>query len=464
MAFEKFRHRDKYHLKNYLPILLLVIATVAVYGVTARFELLNTLDDKFYLILNDTVKSITFVSIKHAFSGYFVGNYAPIHIISYMVDYSLWKLNPAGYHLENVLLHLFNGLLFYLLLRRLSMSQWQAAAAAWIFLFHPVQVETVAWVSQRKNLLAMFFFLLAFLGYQAYLERKSHKTILYIFSVISIVAAMLSKSIAVIFPAVLILYDVTYRRETNRSKIMMVADKLPYIIAAVAVGLLAIISQAHEAGGGRRDFPGGSPMATFFTMVPVLVSYIRDCFLPFEISPYYMVAIRQQPDAVFVSSLTIFILLSCIAVFLYFKYRPMLFWFGLFFIALLPVLQFVPLITLKNDRYLYFSLLGFSVLMVSCVMELQLHLSPRGKNAVLAGSLLVLLVIPLLAYKQTLYWQNDVSIWSRAIDLDPENRLAWLQITKGYTDKGDAGNAMRSLKYYNELRIKYGPVRGFEGQ
>jgi hypothetical protein len=445
-------------------VLLLIVATWAVYSVTAGFQLLNTLDDKFYLILNDTVTAFTAHNIKQAFSGFYVGNYAPVHIISYMIDYSLWGLHSTGYHLENVVLHLFNALLFYLLLRRLLLSEWYAAAAAWIFLFHPVQVESVAWVSQRKNLLAMFFFLLALLGYQSYVNNSCKKTRFYLLSLLSITVSMLSKSVAVIFPAVLILYDLAYLRKKHRYIALNVKDKLPYILIAAAVVVMTMISQTDSMGGGRREYPGGSPLSAFYTMVPVLLSYIKDCFWPFELSPFYMVTIRQSPDVVFVLSMIALAVVFALGIFLSFKSRPILFWFGLFFVALLPVLQFVPIITLKNDRYLYFSILGFSVLMVNAVEMLLQFITPKWKKKVLCVILLLLLALPALAFKQTLNWKNDVTIWSLAINENPENRLAWLQLAKGYTDRGDAANAIYAINRYNELRNKYGPVRGYEDQ
>jgi len=173
--------------------LLLIIVTCAVYAVTGSFELLDSWDDWRYVTTNETVNGFTIFHLKQAFSDYYLGNYAPLHILSYMIDHVLWGLHPGGYHLENVLFHLANGLLFYTLLRRLALSEWQACAAAWIFLLHPVQVESVAWVSQRKSLLAMFFFLIALLSYQAYSEQQANRIRCYLLSVASLSAALFSK-------------------------------------------------------------------------------------------------------------------------------------------------------------------------------------------------------------------------------------------------------------------------------
>ena len=451
-------------LKWLSPPILLIIATIAVYAVTGTFELLSTWDDKYYIIINDTIQGFTVEHLRQAFSDYYVGNYAPLHILSYMIDHVLWGTDPSGYHLENVLLHLANGLLFYRLLRQLAMAEWQAGTAAWIFLFHPAQVETVAWVSQRKSLLAMCFFLIAMIGYVSYTKRLTGRTGPYLLSLAGLAAALLSKSVAVIFPAMALLYDVTYDRDGSRPWIQRLVDKLPYVLVAGCFAAMAILSQAQEVGGGRREYPGGSPLTTFYTMVPVLVSYVRDCFWPFELSPYYMVPIRMEPDTVFFLALTGVGLLIILGWFLYRHVRPMFFWYGLFFIALLPVLQFVPLITLKNDRYLYTPLLGFAVLMVTGYTWLRAHAPLMVRRGSHYAAIIILLALPLLALKQTLYWRDDVTIWSRAVVIDPENRLAWLQLAKGYTALRDGGNSIRTFNRYHELRDQYGPVRGFEDQ
>jgi len=442
--------------------LLLILVTVAVYAGTGAFELLFSWDDRLYLIQNDTINGFTFSHLKEAFSDYYVGNYAPLNILSFMVDHLFWGLHPAGYHLENVLFHLANGLLFYTLLRRLALSEWQACAAAWIFLFHPAQVETVAWVSQRKSLLAMFFFLIALLGYQVYSEQQANRARCYLLSVVSIAAALLSKSIAVIFPAVLVLYDLTYDRSGPRSTAQRIRDKIPFIIVAAAVAALSIISQAQEEGGGRRDYPGGSPLAAFYTMVPVMLSYIRDGFWPFEFSPYYLIPIRQQPDAVFAAALAALLLLAVLGAYLYRKARPLAFWYALFFIALFPVLQFVPLVNLKNDRYLYTPLLGFAVLVVIGALQLQKAISLRWQRPYRCAVITIMLVLPVLAYKQSRFWRNDIALWSRAAAVDPNNSVAWLQLTKAYTAIHDSDNSVKAFNRYYELRNRYGPVRGFE--
>jgi len=447
-------------LQQLLPLLLLVAVTCLAYGVAAKFTFLATLDDFDYIKNNETVRAISLTNIRQAWSAFYVGNYAPVHIMSYMLDHALWGENPAWYHLENVAIHSVNGVLFYLLLQRLSLSVWQATGAAWIFLLHPVQVETVAWVSQRKNLLAMLFFLAAMLCYLAYM--RSGRIRLYLPSLVCAGLAALSKSIAVVLPAAILLFEFSYGKQGESSLRRRLLWLLPFVVVAVAVTVMALVSQADEAGGGRRGFVGGSPLTTFFTIVPVVVSYILDCFWPFALSPYYMVPVRPTADTVFILSILVLLALVAVALYLSIKSRPTLFWYGFFFIALVPVLHFVPLITLKNDRYLYFPLLGFAVVTVTGVSSL-LRSVPRPLQALLRFSVVaIMLIMPIVTFKQVLCWRDDISVWNRAVAVDTENRLAWLMLAKVHTGRQDSQNALHALSRYEALKNMYGPVRGYE--
>lgn len=439
------------------PILLL-IAAIAVYGVSGSFELLNSWDDDLYLTLNETIKSITLPHLKEALTNYYAGNYAPLNIMSFMVDHALWGLNPIGYHLENVLLHALNGILLYKLLRMLHLTEWQAAAAAWIFLFHPVQVESVAWISQRKNLLAMLFFLTALINYHAYRQAKTGKLPTYLLAICSLLAATLCKSIAVIFPAVALLYDVFYRTVPSRPVWKTVLDKLPFLLIAVTAAIMAFLSQAPENLGGRTGYPGGTLCSTFITMAPVLISYLRNCFWPFDLSPFYIVPIRTSPDGAFYIALGVLALLVAVGFYLYRHMQPMLFWYVLFFIALLPVMQIIPLITLKHDRYLYFPLLGFAVLIVCAVSRLYKRIHTSLVRPLQIAMICILLLLPLLSFQQTLHWRNDITLWTRAVEVDPKNRIGWRMLAMSYTKRGDTVNAYRAFSRMMQLHEKHGPI------
>src|SRR5208337_146549 len=151
-----------------MPIAVLVGITLVVYAASMGHKFLLNWDDSIYVVNNESIRGLSWVHLKEAFTQFYGGNYAPIQIISYIVDYTLWGLRPAGFIFSNVLIHIINGVLFYVLLVYLTRRKALGFLAAFIFLLHPVQVESVVWISQRKNLLAMLFFLVSFLFYIDY--------------------------------------------------------------------------------------------------------------------------------------------------------------------------------------------------------------------------------------------------------------------------------------------------------
>ncbi len=456
LSFTDLFNKNK---KIFLLGFLLLSATLAVYAGILGNNFLNFWDDHEYVLFNESAKGFTLQHLKTAFTGFFVGNYAPMHIVSYMLDYSLWGMNPAGYFFGNILLHASSGLLLYSIMLRLRYPPMLAFVAAYIFLFHPVQVESVAWISQRKNVLAMFFFLIALQRYMIYREEPARRATNYLLSVSSLSLALLSKSVTVIFPVVALLYDLSFEKGDNRR--VRIADKIPYVVVAAVIAFLALTSQAEQLGGGRRDYPGGSIVSMLYTMLPVLASYLKDVFLPIGLGPYYIIAIKTEPDMTFILSLALLLFLIILGIVLFFKNRRLCFFYCLFFIGLLPVFQIVPLITLKNDRYLYFPLLGLAGFCAEIISLLK-HAFPQRQKPLILLVIVLLLPLPVLSFRQASIWKDDLTLWNYVVRKDPENLLGWLQLSRIYTLKRNDQAANEAAEHYELLVKKYGSLRGWE--
>jgi protein O-mannosyl-transferase len=441
-----------------LPILLLFAGVFAVYSATFGHEFLINWDDEGYVLKNEAAKGFSSSHIKAAFSSYFVGNYAPVQILSYMLDYELWGMKAAGFIGTNLLLHALNGIMLYHLVEKLCRDRLIAFSAAFIFLFHPVQVESVAWISQRKNLLAMFFFLVAFLLYRRYREECGMGV--YICSVAVFTLALLSKAVVVIFPMVALLFDVCFTGKNARS---WLKDKIPYLAASMAVGCLALISHSPvlNRASGIRDYPGGSLLTTFYTMMPVLSEYLRDCFLPFNLSPYYMTPIKIFPDRTVLLSSMLLLLLVMLGTVLFRKNRMLFFWYTLFFVGLLPVSQVVPIITLKNDRYLYFPMLGFApFIAISFITSIRKF--AKWRPIAWAFALVAMCSLPVLSYQQSLVWKDSFTLWSYALQKDPNNQVALQMLALYHTRHENWPAAIDAVDRLNRLRKEHGPVRGWK--
>lgn len=449
--------------RNYIPVMLVFfVVTCLLYAKAVGHGFIINWDDDKYIINNLDIQGIGVANFKLLFSRQYVGNYAPVHLMSYMLDYQIWGLNPAGYHFESILWHAVNGFLVYRLLLKLDIAFVPAMFGASLFTLHPVQVESVAWVAERKNVLSAFFFLLAFITYIDYRKAEIGGLRSYIFSLILFTLALLSKSITVIFPFVILCYDYCFTHIRGRFKLV---DKMPFFLLALVAGVMAVYTQNKGNNISMSDFPGGSPLNALWTMMPVFVSYLKDLFYPFDLSPYYMVKIRKTVDLTAVLSA---VFLFCLALFgvLSIKRWPRLFFFiSLFVLSLLPIMQIIPLIsTLKNDRYLYFPMIGVSGVAGMLLTQLM-QISARIRNLTVVVTVTVCMVLGYTTYYQALIWKDNITLWRYALKKDRDNMLAWLMLAKGYTKMGNSREAVTAIRTFYALESKQGPLRGcWEGE
>ena len=392
-----------------MPVLLLIAVAFALYGKAIGHEFLINWDDNLCVTGNPDIMGFSAEHLRHAFTKYYVCHYAPLQIISYMLDYTLWGLNATGFKLTNIILHAFNTLLYYALLVRITGRRLLAMAAAAIFLCHPVQVESVVWISQRKNLLAMFFFLIAFLTYLSWKERRHFGY--YFFSLAAFTLALLSKSVVVVLPLILFCYDFCFlKRETLWR---MVRDKLPYIFLAAVCATLALFSQ--QIGGGRMGHLGGSMFITLLNMLPVFSRYLIHLLIPVHLSVIYNGSIKTAPDVEIVLSALLVILLMGSWVYLYRRNRGLFFWSSLFIIGLLPVSNIIPTVTFMNDRYLYFPMLGFAAFIAHLPVFEYESVYLRRVTPLRTFFVAVLLFLSVAAWKRIDVWRDAYALWNDAV-------------------------------------------------
>ncbi|HEY6009172.1 MAG TPA: hypothetical protein VIU40_12680 [Geobacteraceae bacterium] len=435
-----------------LPVLLLVAVTVAVYARSLGHEFMANWDDHLYVTENEAVRGVTLEHLRAAFTRFFVGNYAPLQIVSYMVDYTLWGLRPFGFILGNILFHTANGVLYYAFVASVTKRRSWAFLAAFIFLTHPVQVESVVWISQRKSVLAMFFFLLAFGLYAAYREKAGQRRRLwwYAASLLAFDCALLSKSVAVILPAVLVLYDLCLGE--NRSWREYLLDKLPYLAAAAAATVVALISQQPEFMGGRIDPSWGQEESLLLTMLAVCVRYLTLLCWPVNLSASYDLPLKTGIDAEVLGAMAVLAGVAGLGYWLCRRQRRMFFWFALFFLGLAPVAQVVPLVTLMNDRYLYFPLLGAATLLPGAVFLATAALPAVGRRLAVGLLVLLLVPLPLLASARTEVWHNSVALWMDNARKNPHSNKTWLPLAQAYQKEG---NLEAALVYYMKVLSAY---------
>ncbi len=442
---------------------LLVAAVLAVYGGVADHRFLLNWDDGSYVADNPAAQGLSLEHLRLAFTRVYVGNYAPIHIASYMLDHELWGGAPGRIALANAVLHALNALLLAWLVLRLTGRPLVAWLAAGLFALHPVQVESVAWISQRKSVLSMTFFLLALLLFLAYRDRK-RPALAYAASVACFALAVLAKSAAVVLPGVLVLLDALVPRPASRRR--RVLDTLPFVAVAAAAAAAAVWSQQPVATSARLAYLGGSPAAWALTMATVLVRYAGLLVWPVSLSAAYDPPFRASLDAASATSLALVAAAAVAAAWLL-RRRPRTFlWLGVAVLGLVPVLQIVPLVTLMNDRYLYYPMVGIAPLVVLLALPEGAAAPPWARPVAAAGLVAVAVVLGFLSRSRVEAWRDDLALWSDAARKTPGAPGVWFSLGVSLDDAGREAQA--SLAYLRalsldldlpEARGNLGPVR-----
>ncbi len=405
-------------------------------------------DDDYYvtknplLIAPDGLRRIWF-SVE-APSQYFPLTYTVLRI-----ERSLWDLSPAGYHWVNLLFHVANALLVWRVLTRLNVpGAWLAAT---IFALHPVQVESVAWISELKNLLMGFFFLLTLLGWIEYVDpRGKRRWIFYIAALISCFLALAAKSTACTLPAALLLILWWQHRPIGRKAVLEVA---PFVALAILVGLIAIWwEEFHQ---GTRFLVSVAPLDRLLIASRAICFYLSKIVWPSDLIFIYPQWRISPADPAAYAWLLLTIIL---AVFIWLARRR----FGrgpevaaLFFVATLgPLLGFVMLYTFRYtfvaDHYQYLACIGPITLACSAFVRFTDKIK-NGRWIECTGALVVLACLSFLTVRQSATYRDIETLWRMTIAKDPKSWIAYNNLGVVQLEKGQVEDAIEN--YERSLRL-----------
>ncbi|MCK9419388.1 MAG: tetratricopeptide repeat protein [Nitrospirae bacterium] len=436
-------------LKTKLLSLILIVASVAlVYTSTIWFDF--CWDDISYVIQNPYIRSISWNNITAIFSRNFEGNYAPVHILAYMVEYALWGLNPKGYHLVNILLHIFNSVFLFILIRKITGRNEVALLASLIFALHPVQVENVAWVTEQKSLLAMAFFLPAF--YLSVRDADNPKPSYYWASVFLYGLSLLAKVSTVSLPILLLMYELCYGKKLNTRRII---NKAPYFVIAGGMSLVSIFIQTSNRG---MFYFRNDPFITLFTTIVVVKNYLLSIILPVNLSAYYsLVHTRLFEPPVLLSLLLIVAVVSGTA-YLFRKDRQAAFWAAWFWAAILPNLNIIPLSVVMADRYLYLPLIGPSVLfafaLFGSVKDRIQKRFPNNVHWIYAISGILILGLAVASQVRSKIWENDLTLWTDTVTR-LQHGLPYTNLGAAHIERGNLAEAIKNFEKAIEVTPDY---------
>jgi len=438
--------------------LTLTLVTAVLYWPMLHHNFVN-LDDEAYITANPHVQSgLTWAGFVWAFQSGEQANWHPLTWMSHMVDCQLYGLNPGGHHLTNLLFHIANTLLVFLLLNQMTKAVWRSAFVAALFAWHPLHVESVAWACERKDVLSTFFWLLALIAYVRYAQKQARvegresssettapasstrlQTPDYALALFFFACGLMSKPMVVTLPCVLLLLDFwpLYRfpwfqiagsekhstldfNLLTKSTFRLVLEKVPFFALAAAGSIATYFAQR----GGGAVWSSGLPLS--MRMANALVSYLRyisKTFWPVDLAVVYPYP-HHWPAGLVICAITVLAVWSVLFIWRV-RQNPYLFvgWFW-FLGTLVPAIGIVQVGPQSMaDRYTYLPSIGFFLLLVWGLNDL-INYRPSWRPAVLLAGTAALAACLICTGNQLKYWQNSVTLLRHTIAITTDNYIA----------------------------------------
>jgi protein O-mannosyl-transferase len=409
--------------RNLIACLALVVATLAIYNPVTHYPFVNYDDDRYVTENRHVREGLTADSIAWAFTATVQANWHPLTWLSHELDYSLFRNNPAGHHFTSVIIHAANAVLLFLLLTWATGRFGPTLFVAALFAMHPIEVESVAWVAERKNVLCCLFFLLTLWAYGWYAKKPSWDRYLVVAAVFA--AGLASKPMVITLPFVLLLCDYWPLNRTDangptHSWRRLVLEKLP-LFALSAVNAL-ITLRLQQIAGAVKTVAGLSFTVRLGNAIYAYAMYLWKMIWPVRLAPLYphpgnsLAPWKVTTAAVLLATITVLVL----------KYdKPRYLRVGWFWFlgTLMPVIGLVQIgEAAMADRYAYIPLIGIFVIVAFGAADW----AARRNSSRLLGAVATLLFIALavLTHRQIGYWQSSLDLWSHTLAVTTNNFVA----------------------------------------
>jgi len=404
-------------------------------------------DDHLYVTQNDVIKTLSWETIKTIFTTFHYENYHPLTNLSNAIEYHFFELNPLPYHFINLLLHLANTLLVFIFIKKITSSKEVAIIASALFAIHPMHVESVAWVSERKDLLYTLFYLIGLNRYQNYIDGNN-KIKLLIDSFLFFILSCLSKSAAVSFPIVLILLDYYHGRKFS---VRILIEKIPFFLIALLFGFIALKSQS-STGATVMVTDHYSLIDRFFLCAYSLSFYILKLVFPISLSVIYLYPKHIDGLLPYIYYLSGLFILAII--FIIYKTKEMrkilVFGFLFFFATVALMIQFIPVgRAIVAERYSYLSYIGLFFIVGKIIVDVKWNKIGVNKTSLNVILILTGMFFSWITFSRTKDWKDGDALFSDLIKKDPS---AIAYYNRGYV-KQMAGDHKSALLDFNNAIV-----------
>ncbi len=402
------------------------------------------LDDQVQVVNNSDIQHLDGKSLRSIFSSTSVGMYQPVTTLFYAMIYQLNGLNPIGYHLASILFHLLNSILLFNVLKKLGFKDWLLVFLTSIFALHPMQVESIAWVSAFSNLVFTSFYLLSLLYYLNYLNSANKRD--YFLVTLFFLLSCFSKATAISLPLILVLLDLL---KGKKAELKLLYNKIPLILISLIFAIVTINSR--EAAGHLSDL---SISFGYFDRI-FLLSY-SILFYPFKfLWGFQLSAFYPYPELTdgllplkFYGALVL--LITCIWLIFKFREKRML-WIGalIYFLIIAPTLHFIPVGNqLVTDRYIYLPMLGLLLILGTFAKDLPM-------NNLKYLSLIMIIGLGLMSFERSKVWENDQLIWEDVLSKHPKVAQAYNNLGSYVLLKGEKNLAFQYFDKAVKLKPYY---------
>lgn len=439
--------------KYYYLAGILILTTILFSGITSN-EFTNW-DDDGYIINNTLIKDLSPTGIMDIFSSYVLSNYHPLTVLLFALELKVFGLDPSGFHSVSLVLHLINVVLVFFLFQLLGFRKKIIIPVCLLFAIHPMHVESIAWIAEQKDLLYALFFIASLISYLVWIKREKKPKWL-ILSIVFFALSLLSKSMAVTLPLILILFDWYLDRLRSKKEVL---EKLPYFVLSILFGIIAIISQSE---GNAMDITRNvSIIDRIFLTCYGVIFYLYKLVLPLNLSAIHYYPTKTGNFLPFYYYLMPIVILAIIYLIYKTKSNKKIILFGtLFFLGSISVvLQIIPVgDAIVGERYTYIPYLGLFLIVsfyYTKLREVKKTSIKRIRQWIYTLSLAYLCFLCISTFQRIKVWEDGISLFTDVIQKDPDNYSAYVVLANSYAAKNKYPEAIKNFDKAIDLNDQY---------